>query len=89
MSFIASAGMSRVMIIPGGMIAPSTSCDPIRRLVYIADQTNPATSASTEMIVIAASCGRVTSDFISCMPPCPPESAAGDCSIACWEWSIW
>ena len=65
MSSIAAAGVSRSMIIPGGMIAPPTSCAERRRFTQFAGAIIPRMSANAETPAIAMSCGAVASDRIS------------------------
>jgi hypothetical protein len=60
MSRIASAGVSRVMIMPGAITAPPTSCAPMVRLTCAADQISPAMSARVVSMVTAAISARVT-----------------------------
>jgi hypothetical protein len=55
MSIIASAGVSRSMIMPGGIIAPPTSRAERRRFSQFAGATIPSASASTETPATAAS----------------------------------
>ena len=68
MSSIAAAGVSSVMIMPGGMIAPRTSWALSRRLTTAAGKVIPAASMNTVNSVIATNCVRVTS---ACMPDPP------------------
>jgi hypothetical protein len=54
MSIIASAGVSRSMIIPGGMIAPATSRAERRRFTQLARAIIPSARASNETLATAA-----------------------------------
>ena len=67
------------MIMPGGMIAPPTSCALKVRLVYDAAKTIAATSASTLTSVTTANCVRVTAmaGLIA------PWSMAGSIPLCC------
>ena len=97
MSRIASAGVSRVMIIPGGMISPPTSCALRVMLTAFAGATIPTTSAIAENAPTTVSCGTVTAPApegwcASCPDPgddAPPAAwswpacASGGCGLCC------
>ncbi len=73
MSCIASPGVSRVMIMPGGMIRPPTSAAPSERLAYEAEKASAIERTTTETRVIEASCGRVARNAPSAGPPSIPS----------------
>ena len=68
MSRIAAPGVSRSMIIPGGMIAPPTSCALNRRLTKLAGAIMPISSAIVDVPATAAICAVVTS-LAGVVPP--------------------
>jgi hypothetical protein len=57
---MASAEVSAVMIMPGGMTRPPTSWPDRPRLTWLAGTAIPSARASTVRIVTTASWGRVT-----------------------------
>ncbi len=90
MSRIAAAGVSRVMIIPGGMIAPWVSSALSRRLTVCPRRMTPSRAATTVTRATAAICGRVAvqriGDPIACPAiECPAiaPSALGESAVAC------
>ncbi len=94
MSFMASPGRSNVLIIPGGMMAPSTSRALSPRLTENPGTTIPEISRKPVTPASAASCGRVASPPIAWPPiprpgfDIPPRSMPSIAGFAAWsEWS--
>jgi hypothetical protein len=85
MSRMASALVSRVMIMPGGITSPPTCLALSVRLAYETDHSTAATRANSVRRVTAASCGPVTAKaglVSACIIPVPAWPAA-PCAVSC------